>query len=189
MLKFNLPGDTHFVTTKTFANYPFFKAINCCDLFLQNLNFYRNKYELKIYGYCLMPDHVHLLLNFDLKKFPELTISNVMHGIKGRSAQSISTYLLSSSETGNRSFYASAGIQSRQGIKALSTRDCLKIWQTSFYDFNIYTHKKLREKLNYIHKNPTKAKLVDDISQYKFCSWRNYNLDDHSIFKIDIINI
>jgi len=64
-------------------------------------------------------------------------ISKVIHGIKGRSAQLISKYLLAQSKTGNRSFYASAGKFSRQGIKALSTRDCLSIWQKSFYDFNI----------------------------------------------------
>jgi len=67
-----------------------------------------------------------------------------------------------------------------------------KIWQPSFYDFNVYSIKKLREKLNYIHKNPIKHGLVKDISQYKFCSWpglgqdrRNYEMNDHSTFKIN----
>ncbi|MBD3360101.1 MAG: hypothetical protein GF365_05355 [Candidatus Buchananbacteria bacterium] len=96
----------------------------------------------------------------------------------------------------------------RQGIKALftrrekgfnylSTRDCLKIWQAGFYDFNVYSDKKFEEKLKYIHDNPVKHGLTTDISQYKYCSWRNYvsqrlpvclwrKLADHRVFKIDI---
>ncbi|MCX6743703.1 MAG: transposase [Candidatus Parcubacteria bacterium] len=182
MKKYNDPGHSHFVTFKTYQDYPFFKDERCCELFLENLNFYRNKFELKIFGYCLLPDHAHLILYFDLDKYPELTISKIMHDIKGRSAQSISKYILS---MGSRSFYASVLPPEKQGIKALSTRDCIKIWQPGFYDFNIYTSKKFDEKLKYIHNNPIKHGLTDDISSYKYCSWRNYELGDHSIFKID----
>ena len=95
MKKYNDPGHSHFVTFKTYQDYPFFKDERCCELFLENLNFYRNKFELKIFGYCLLPDHAHLILYFDLDKYPELTISKIMHDIKGRSAQSISKYILS----------------------------------------------------------------------------------------------
>jgi len=62
-----------------------------------------------------------------------------------------------------------------------------RIWQPRFYDFNIYTRKKFDEKLRYIHKNPIKHNLVKDISTYKYCSKRNYELNDHSIFKIDYL--
>ncbi len=195
MRRFNQPGDIHFVTFKTFQNRPIFKDEKCCELFLKNCEFYRQKYDLKIYGYVILYDHVHQLIRFDMAKFPKLTISKVMHGIKGRSAQLISKYIFS--QLGSRSFYASAGHNLRQGIKALptrkkegkyiSTRDCLKIWQPGFYDFNIYTAKKFWEKLDYIHKNPIKHKLTQNIARYKYCSLRNYELNDHSIFKIDYL--
>ncbi len=176
MRRVNEAGHVHFVTARTFNNQSFFKDEKCCELFLENLEFYRNKFNLKICAYCIMPNHVHLLIYFDLEKYPELTISEIMHGIKGRSAQLISKHILS--QTGSQSFYASAGNKLQQGIKALptreavgkeiSTRDCLKIWQPGFYDFNIYSDKKFEEKLNYIHENPIRAGLVDDISRYKY---------------------
>jgi len=193
MQKYNQPGDIHFVTFRTFKNLPIFKDKRYCELFLENCNFYRKKYDLKIFSYAILWEHIHQMIRFDMEKFPNLTISQIIHDVKGRTAQSISKYIFS--QMGSRSFYASAGINLRQGIKALSTqrregkyistRDCLKIWQTGFYDFNIYTEKKFREKLKYIHNNPIKHGLTDDISKYKFCSWRNYELNDHSIFKID----
>jgi len=89
MQRVNQPGDIHFVTFTTYKKYPIFKHEQCCRLFLDNLNFYRDKYNLRIYGYVIMPDHLHLLLDFDMEKFPELTISKVMQQIKGASARQI----------------------------------------------------------------------------------------------------
>ena len=42
----------------------------------------------------IMPDHLHLLVWWDVEKQPELTISRVMHGIKWHSAKQISEYIL-----------------------------------------------------------------------------------------------
>ncbi|MBD3360099.1 MAG: hypothetical protein GF365_05345 [Candidatus Buchananbacteria bacterium] len=92
MQRFNQPGDIHFVTFRTFNNKAYFKDEKCCQLFLANLDFYREKWALKIYGYCLMPDHVHFLIYFDLEKYPDLTISRVVQNIKSYSARNIIDY-------------------------------------------------------------------------------------------------
>jgi REP element-mobilizing transposase RayT len=34
-------------------------------------------------------------------------------------------------------------------------------WQARFYDFNVYSRGKKREKLNYMHANPVKPGLVN----------------------------
>jgi len=33
-------------------------------------------------------------------------------------------------------------------------------WQRRFYDFNVWSEKKLKEKLDYMHRNPVERKLV-----------------------------
>jgi len=112
-------------------------------------------------------------------------ISTIMHRIKGKSAKRISDYLL----TGSRGFNASAKTTqiNRRGIPArhclasgvaggkapptqpkISTRDAIKIWQPSFYDFNIYSEKKLRGKFNYIYYNPVRAGLVKNSEDWKW---------------------
>ena len=187
MLRFNFPGDIHFVTFRTFKACPIFKDEKCCELFLENLEYYRKKYNLKIPGYVILWEHIHLLIWFDMDKFTDLTISKIMHGIKGYSSKLIYEYLKSKKITGRQGSYALPGLN--QGSGALATKERrVKIWQPSFYDFNINTEKKFWEKLNYIHNNPIRHGLTDDISQYKFCSWRNYELDDQSIFKIDVLD-
>jgi REP element-mobilizing transposase RayT len=48
------------------------------------------------------------------------------------------------------------------------------IWQRSFYDHVIRNEKDLIEKLNYIHSNPLRAGLVEEIAEYKHSSFKYY---------------
>jgi len=49
-----------------------------------------------------------------------------------------------------------------------------RLWQSGFYDFNIYNEEKLLEKLNYVHHNPVRAGLVLSPGDYKWSSYRLY---------------
>ncbi len=40
------------------------------------------------------------------------------------------------------------------------------VWQRRYYDFNVYSERKMHQKLEYMHNNPVKAGLVKDI-----CDW------------------
>jgi len=147
LLRFNEASYAHFVTIKTFENKPIFEDEKCCEILLKDVDFYRQKLGFRLLGYVIMLDHLHLIVWWEVEELPELTISKIMHDIKGLSAQNISRYLL-----GSRGVSASTA---RRGAKASSTRwgRVIRIWQKSFYDFNIYSEEKLREKLNYIHWN------------------------------------
>ena len=43
--------------------------------YIELLKYYKRKYKYKIYGWCLMPNHVHIVMETD-------QISKAMHGIK-----------------------------------------------------------------------------------------------------------
>lgn len=49
----------------------------------------------------------------------------------------------------------------------------------------IFTEKFLRQKLNYIHRNPVGVGLVDDPAMYPYSSYRNYVHEDNSLIDID----
>jgi len=61
-----------------------------------------------------------------------------------------------------------------------------KLWQARFHDHVIRNGPDLREKINYIHKNPVTADLVEVPEDYKYSSCRNYYLHDDSILVIDV---
>jgi putative transposase len=47
-------------------------------------------------------------------------------------------------------------------------------WQTRYYDFNVWTHKKQVEKLRYMHRNPVVRGLVEKPEEWAWSSFRHY---------------
>jgi len=48
------------------------------------------------------------------------------------------------------------------------------VWQTRYYDFNLYSEKKILEKLQYMHQNPVKAGLAARAVDWRWSSARYY---------------
>jgi putative transposase len=86
-------------------------------------------------------------------------ISNIMHDFKSHTAQGINKVL------------------NRNGA----------LWQEGFYDHVIRDQRDLQRRLDYIHKNPLSSGLVEDVSDYRFSSFRNYYLEDDSLIRIDTL--
>jgi hypothetical protein len=47
-------------------------------------------------------------------------------------------------------------------------------WQARFYDFNVYSKGKKKEKLNYMHANPVLRGLVKHPAEWRWSSWGFY---------------
>ena len=51
-------------------------------------------------------------------------------------------------------------------------------WQRRFYDFNVRTEAKRREKLRYMHQNPVTRGLVENPEDWQWSSFRHYAFDE-----------
>ena len=70
---------TFFVTTSTAARRRFFQVEHHAELFLKVLYEYRGSAPFQLHEFCIMPDHVHLLITI-----PDgITIEKAMQLIKG----------------------------------------------------------------------------------------------------------
>jgi putative transposase len=49
-----------------------------------------------------------------------------------------------------------------------------RFWQRRYYDFNVYSRAKMKEKLHYMHENPVRAKLVKHPGDWPWSSWCHY---------------
>ncbi len=58
----NFPGSIHFITTVTREHRARFVNDNTCKEILEVFEYYRAKFELRCYGYVLMPEHLHAVL-------------------------------------------------------------------------------------------------------------------------------
>ncbi len=54
------------------------------------------------------------------------------------------------------------------------TRTEPEVWESRYYDFNVYTAAKRTEKLTYMHLNPVRRGLVTDPAQWPWSSYHLY---------------
>jgi REP element-mobilizing transposase RayT len=68
---------------------------------------------------------------------------------------------------------------------ALAGEEGEHFWQRRFYDFNVWSSGKLREKLNYMHRNPLERKLVIHPKDWPWSSWSFYWKGEPGLIRID----
>jgi len=113
------------------------------------------KREGKCVGFAIMPDHVHAVAWF--------STSNALSEFV-KQWKRLSSYLIRKNMENNQSRY----------LQAIGDNE--PVWQRKFYNFNLYSESKLREKLDYMHNNPARAGLVAKAEQWQFSSARHYLL-------------
>ncbi|MEN8250474.1 MAG: transposase [Bacteroidota bacterium] len=132
----------------------------------KSLLFLNEKYKVELLAYVLMPNHVHLVLNF----IEENHLSAYMRDFKKYTAYRI------------RKLFE---LDDRKGLlKAIEYergKQKFKVWQDRFDDVVIETENVLTTKIEYIHQNPVRAKLVNNPEEYSYSSAGYY----HSIFNED----
>lgn len=63
-----------------------------------------------------------------------------------------------------------------------------RFWQPRFYDFNVYSAKKKREKLEYMHANPVKRELVKHPGAWIWSSYLFYEKREVGLVEIDTVD-
>ncbi|HEX5425465.1 MAG TPA: transposase [Candidatus Acidoferrales bacterium] len=56
-------GHPHFITCSCYRRLPFFTSERRRDIFLKILREVRDRYDLALLGYVVMPEHIHLLIS------------------------------------------------------------------------------------------------------------------------------
>lgn len=162
-------GHLHFLTFSCYRRLPLLDAVPAKDLFLSELARARSEYGFALVGYVVMPEHVHLLLGEPTKGTP----STVLQMLKQRVSRKL------------RNLGKPCPL-SRASLPFPVSADGLpQFWQTRFYDFNVYTDKKVREKLDYMHGNPVTRKLVSRPQDWPWSSFLFYEKGETGPIPID----
>ena len=69
--RFQQSGQTHFVTFTCYHRRHYFDSPAVYDLFVEVLENTRRRFALRVYGYVVMPEHVHLLVSEPEHALPE----------------------------------------------------------------------------------------------------------------------
>jgi putative transposase len=58
-------------------------------------------------------------------------------------------------------------------------------WQERYYDFNVWSLPKQKEKVRYIHRNPVRRGLVDRPEEWLWSSFRNYLTGEPGVVEVE----
>jgi putative transposase len=161
-------GDLHYITFGCYHRLKLLRSVRARNLFVRTLDEVRRKYAFRLVGFVVMPDHVHLLIGEGEKANP----STVIHGLKLRVSKRMRRR--KKRAPGQMSF-------------AFPEVWAPQFWQRRFYDFNVYSARKIREKLEYMHRNPVTQKLVQDPIDWIWSSYSAYSGRGTPMIAIDFV--
>lgn len=167
----------HFITASTYRRARLFDSDRFRRRFIRTLAELRTEYEFKIIGYVLMPDHFHLLIWPSERANP----SQIIQRLKERTAK----FILSNLEANRERRWCERMLASLKLPPSVHLHGPHRVWQRRFYDLNVWSEKKQREKLDYMHANPVTRGLVASADQWPWSSFRSYFLEDASILAMD----
>jgi putative transposase len=148
-------GHLHFLTFSCYRRLPLLNTARARNVFVRALEEIRERHRVLVVGYVVMPDHVHLLIGEPSKN----TLSMALQALKQR--------------------------VSRDLRKAGRDANLKRFWQARFYDFNVHSAEKRREKLDYMHANAVKRGLVKSPAEWAWSSWSFYAAGKAGLVRID----
>lgn len=177
--KYFLPNQTYFITFTILGWKYIFVNDKYCGLVCKWFDYMRDNYENKIYGYVIMPNHLHLLINIT-EKSPKISV--LVQNAKRFLAYQIVKYLKEDNKTDLLEFFKNNACV-RTGAKH-------KVFKDRYDDLLIKSDEFFLQKLTYIHNNPCAKhwKLADNIVSYKYSSAANYETGSGN-YKIDMPDV
>jgi putative transposase len=166
-------GELHFLTFSCYRRLPLLGTAHARTGFVKELARVRQEYDFLLLGYVVMPNHVHLLMSEPKKSTP----STVLQMLKQRVSREM-----------RKQKSSTAREQLRIPLPKFVSELPL-FWQPRFYDFNVYSAKKQKEKLDYMHSNPVKRSLVKHPKDWPWSSWSFYFTGDPGLIRIDAVDL
>jgi REP element-mobilizing transposase RayT len=147
----------HFLTPTIKDWYPLFARPEIVAIVLNSLK-YLQKEGLIIYAYVIMENHMHLVaksnrLEDDIQRFKAHTGLEIVKQLK---------------------MYNQGVLHGFSFINNL-TRSEHKIWESGNHPVMIQNEEMMHQKIEYIHANPVRRGYVDEATDWRYSSARNYS--------------
>jgi putative transposase len=171
-------GHLHFVTCSCYQRKPLLGRARTRNLFVRLLGEVRDRYRFSLVGYVVMPDHIHLLMSEPEVGTPSVVMQVLKQRVSRRLRKRPVGPTLQTTKGGPPAAKggpptAKGGAPDGRQLRLWGegetptlqktkggAPELPRFWQRRFYDFKVWSHKKRREKLDYMHFNPVKRGLV-----------------------------
>jgi REP element-mobilizing transposase RayT len=158
--------NAYFITITTVGWVDVFTRLNQKYNIINSLKYCQDKKGLEIYVYCLMHSHLHLLC----KATDGFIVSDVMRDFKKHTSKQIIKTIIDEPES-RREWMLDYFQKSCEHLKR---EQKYKVWQDGYHAEIVEKNWFIKQKVNYIHNNPVKDKIVTLPEDYYFSSAQNY---------------
>ncbi len=176
-LRYYRESHLHFLTTSTYRRARLFDSLRFKEHFIHTLDELRKKMRFRLIGYVLMPEHFHLLIWPVGAADP----SKIMASLKERTAK----FMIKNLKLHHEYAWCEKMLKIIELPASVHDEASYRVWQRRFFDSNIWSEKKRLEKLNYMHANPVKRKLVEKPGDWPWLSWQYFHSVSESKISLD----
>ena len=163
----------------TFTCYKWLPLFAKADAYKQVYRWFSYiKEGVKILGYVIMPNHLHVLLYLNSK---DKTLNNIV----AEGKKFIAYYMIKQLKT-KKEYQLLKTLQEGVSAKQRERGKKHRVFRSSFDAKKCYSEERILYVLDYIHENPVSKKwsLVSDFANYEHSSASFYVLDKPGVFPV-----
>ncbi len=160
--RYDVPGQAHSLTFSCFRRQPFFRGQRTPAWFCEVIDAARRKEPFDLWAWVIMPEHVHLVL----RPHPGSHISRILRFLKRPLTDRVIVWVRAHAP----------GLLPRMAERHADGTISYHFWQPGGgYDRNLRSEADVREKIDYIHHNPVRRRLVEHPRDWPWSSWRAWH--------------
>jgi len=151
-----------FITLTVVGWIDIFIRNDYCEEIINNLEYCRKHKGLKVYAYCIMSSHIHLIVANDdanlpaiIRDFKSYTAKRIIEMITNNPVESRKEWMLHLFK-----YFANTYSQNSEYM----------FWQKTTHPIELFTPAVFDQKVDYIHNNPVESMLVNDCTAYVYSS-------------------
>jgi len=154
------------------------------DIIIDSLRFCQEKKGLQIFSYVIMSNHIHLIANS-----PYGHLSETLRDFKKYTTKTIISAITEGNESRKDWLLNRFGFNAQQHNLSRnigSRNEHYQLWTHENHAVILYSNDFIQQKLEYLHNNPVRARIVEKPEDYIYSSARNY-ADSEGLLEVAFI--
>ena len=174
--------DQHSMYYVTFTVHQWADVFTRCiyiDIVIESLRYCQKEKGLKIYAWVIMSNHIHLIMRSETNN-----LSDIIRDFKKYTSSKIVKAIESNKKESRRNCLP---VRQTGLLWLLKKDDKIWFWEEGYHGVEITSPDFFETKLNYIHLNPVRAKIVERAEDYYYSSCADYLGTRKGILDVEFI--
>lgn len=159
-------NGSYYLTLTVVGWIDVFTRRNHKDAIIESLRYCIQNKGLSVYSYCLMSNHLHLIVNTN----GDFELKDVIRDFKKFSAKKVINQIKNEPES-RREWMLQ---EFEKAGWASSKHKSYKFWQAGNHAIELFNERFTWDKINYIHNNPVEEGFVNHAHEWRYSSASNY---------------